>query len=434
MEADHDKAENTRLVWLVAWSLRSFARTASADEPAKAGERSGAPLRFHLRNTPTFHGVIQSLAADGSGVAVEQEPRTPISRRMALTEGDYLGLVAAHFVHNIPDGAVVARLSVTEVLDNHRCRFQVAADAAAKFKTGQEISLIRPYGSTSQEIQAVPSFAVVNEKANEALGMMTPSQAAKLNLSMARLKLIGLALLNYENAYTRLPPFASRGSDHKPLLSWRMLILPMLDEIALYKQFNRDEPWDSPTNKPLLDKMPEIYRDPIYGESTDHYTNYAAISGPGTVFPTDSASGRETNSSLRGISISQIADGTHDTLAMGSVSPKSKIPWTKPEDIVCDRNLPPLGQLGSFATPHKNAGKSAGVFASCDDRVLAIRSDIDMNLFLQLTTRAGGEAIDEAKIPQLPSIGEIELVLVISRVDGGSKASLEAEIMPDSDR
>jgi hypothetical protein len=64
-----------------------------------------------------------------------------------------------------------------------------------------------------------------------------------------------LAMLNYESANRHLPPAAIRDKDGKPLLSWRVAILPYLDEVELYKQFRLDEPWDSPHNSALIKKM-----------------------------------------------------------------------------------------------------------------------------------------------------------------------------------
>jgi hypothetical protein len=73
------------------------------------------------------------------------------------------------------------------------------------------------------------------------------------------LKQLALAMHNYHDVNGRFPPAASRGADDKPLLSWRVMILPYLEQEALYKEFNMDEPWDSEQNKKLLAKMPDIY-------------------------------------------------------------------------------------------------------------------------------------------------------------------------------
>src|SRR5262245_49932104 len=73
---------------------------------------------------------------------------------------------------------------------------------------------------------------------------------------------INLALINYHDAHGRLPPYASYDADGTPLLSWRVLILPFIEQHQLYSQFHLDEPWDSPHNIELLPLMPISYRAP----------------------------------------------------------------------------------------------------------------------------------------------------------------------------
>lgn len=94
-----------------------------------------------------------------------------------------------------------------------------------------------------------------------------PEDAAKLARDMARsrlnLKRLALAIHNYADTNQgQLPLAATVGKNGKALLSWRVELLPYLGEQALYNQFKRDEPWDSPHNKKLLGKMPAIYAPP----------------------------------------------------------------------------------------------------------------------------------------------------------------------------
>ena len=92
----------------------------------------------------------------------------------------------------------------------------------------------------------------------------SPEDAAKLARDMARsrlnLKKLALAMHNYNDTYGRLPLAATMGKNGKALLSWRVELLPYLEEQELYRQFKRDEPWNSPHNLKLLSKMPAVYR------------------------------------------------------------------------------------------------------------------------------------------------------------------------------
>ncbi len=76
-------------------------------------------------------------------------------------------------------------------------------------------------------------------------------------------KQIGLALHNYHARHNAFPPAYSVGKDGAPLLSWRVLILPFLDQNDLFREFHLDEPWDSPHNRTLIAKMPVTYRCPV---------------------------------------------------------------------------------------------------------------------------------------------------------------------------
>jgi len=103
------------------------------------------------------------------------------------------------------------------------------------------------------------------------------------------LKRIGQALRQYRAKYGSFPPAYIAGEQGRPMHSWRVLLLPYLDEdsLALYRQYNFKEPWDSPRNLALASRMPAVYRCPSdvqESESGSAETSYVGITGPGTVF------------------------------------------------------------------------------------------------------------------------------------------------------
>jgi hypothetical protein len=98
-----------------------------------------------------------------------------------------------------------------------------------------------------------------------------------------QLRQIALALHNYHDAVGTFPPPASSSRDGKPLLSWRVLILPYLEQDALYREFHLDEPWDSPHNKRLIDRMPAIYA-PVIKKAPRGTTWLQFLVGPGAIF------------------------------------------------------------------------------------------------------------------------------------------------------
>src|SRR5947209_5662222 len=127
-------------------------------------------------------------------------------------------------------------------------------------------------------------------------------EAARRAQCVNNLKQIGLGLHNYLSANGSFPPAAITDADGKPLLSWRVAILPFIEEPGFHREFKLDEPWDSPHNMALLSRMPRPYLCPSEppGSGT---TTYQVIVGPGTLFP----DGKVTT-------LAEITDGTANTL------------------------------------------------------------------------------------------------------------------------
>jgi RNA polymerase sigma factor (sigma-70 family) len=153
--------------------------------------------------------------------------------------------------------------------------------------------------------------------------------------SMNNLKQIDLAQHNYHDVNGH---FANNLTDNQgtKLLSWRVAILPYLNEAALFNQFKLNEPWDSPHNKKLLGRMPKVFRLPTQAENATG-TFYQGFAGPGTMF--DPAGP---------VRISDVVDGTSNTIFI--VEAGSAVPWTKPEDLPYDP-AKPLPKLGDASSP-----------------------------------------------------------------------------------
>lgn len=195
--------------------------------------------------------------------------------------------------------------------------------------------------------------------------------------SVNNLKQLALAAHNYEAVNGHFPPAVVLGKDGKTPHSWRVALLPYIEQAELYNEYRFDEPWDGPHNKKLLDRMPALYAVPGSGAEPTH-AGYFTLTGKATLFP-------EGN----GVKISEITDGTSNTIMF--VEARREIPWTKPEDIPFDpeKALPELGG-------HIEGGFEA---ALADGSVRVIGSGIEENLLKALITRAGGEVIDSSQIP-----------------------------------
>lgn len=153
-------------------------------------------------------------------------------------------------------------------------------------------------------------------------------EAAHRNLAQAKMKQVGLAILNYEAAYGRFPARAVF-KDGKPLLSWRVMVLPYLQDADLYKDFHLDESWDSPHNKALISRMPSVFSDPDgFVSGTTHFV---VPVGKGLMFDGDKT-----------VRLADIANSA--STIMLAEADKSVV-WTKPEDL--DVNLQePMSGLG----------------------------------------------------------------------------------------
>lgn len=161
------------------------------------------------------------------------------------------------------------------------------------------------------------------------LGMALPAvQTARefttrLN-SDNNLKQLGLAFHNYESAYSHFPERAKTDEDGNQLLSWRVLLLPFLEEGRLYEKFNLDEPWDSEQNKALLAEMPDVYKNPRL-ELPEGYTCYVA--------PYGGKDEKRTIWDIEKCSFRNVTDGTSNTIMFVQVNADAAVPWTKPDDF-----------------------------------------------------------------------------------------------------
>jgi hypothetical protein len=172
-----------------------------------------------------------------------------------------------------------------------------------------------------------------------AVGLLVPAvqktrEAAARMQSSNNLKQIALAALNYESAYGRYPAAYSVDQRGKPLLSWRVHLLPFLEQDALYKEFHLDEPWDSPHNKKLIAKMPPAYRSPA-SAAAPGMTNYEGVRGKDTMFP-----------GAQGVKIAEVTDGTANTILVVEVSDRKAVTWTRPDDFAFNDKNPADGLVG----------------------------------------------------------------------------------------
>jgi hypothetical protein len=149
-------------------------------------------------------------------------------------------------------------------------------------------------------------------------------RAQRVALSMSAqspLNQLSVALQNYHLTYGSLPPAVVTDSNGKAMHSWRVLILPFIEEgNALYQRYDFSEPWNSINNSKLLDQMPRIFHSPSERPSSK-FTNMVAIAGQGTAFPSD-----------KSVRYDEMKDGLENTALLTEIT-LSTIPWTQPVDL-----------------------------------------------------------------------------------------------------
>lgn len=204
------------------------------------------------------------------------------------------------------------------------------------------------------------------------LGASAVSASAR-QIAINNMKHIMLALHNYLDVNGHFPPPVLTGPDGKTPYSWRVAILPYIEQTSLYERYKFDEPWDSENNKRVLEQMPPVLRD-LTAEPDSKNTSYFALVGAETCF------GERDG---KGTRLAEILDGTANTIMV--VEAKRDVPWTKPEDIVYDSARPMLG-LGGIRPADFLTG-----FA--DGSVHAVSKTIDDEVLQKLITRADGKSV-----------------------------------------
>jgi hypothetical protein len=191
--------------------------------------------------------------------------------------------------------------------------------------------------------------------------------------STNNLKKIALAVHSYADEHDGRFPADIVDKDGKPILSWRVHLLPYLEQAGLHKQFKLDQAWDSDANKKLLAKMPRVFHDPRVKVKADGHTVYQGFAGPGALFEP----GKQAQ-------FASITDGTSNTIMC--VESSVAVAWTKPADLPFDekKDLPDFGK----------AYASKPLIAMCDGstRVLDLTRTSAQTIKAAITT-SGGEVL-----------------------------------------
>jgi Protein of unknown function (DUF1559) len=187
---------------------------------------------------------------------------------------------------------------------------------------------------------------------------------------------IAAALRAYAEQNGSFPPAALADGAGKPLLSWRVLLLPYLGRSDLYVRFDFSKAWDDPANAALVREIPDVYTDG--SDDGSGHTDYAGVSGGKQIFAGASAylGG--------GVKPASVTDGTGMTIGVGPVGSQVTIPWTSPGDVAIGSHLK-LGQADGFA----GNGGVCTPLAFLDGKVFTYLNDLSTATVKRWSTLAG---------------------------------------------
>ncbi len=219
------------------------------------------------------------------------------------------------------------------------------------------------------------TFSDLKEEVTTLADSMRQLSAARQNtVKQSAIRQLGLAMHNYHDVWNCFPSWNSPNNDSENKgLSWRVYLLPYLDQSALYQQFHLDEAWDSEHNKTLIQKMPDVFK--TEGVEEAGKTSFHVFLGEKTPL------GSKENRSIR-----EVTDGTSNTLMIVQAGPDKAEIWTKPTGLEYDPE-DPLKCLG-------NVGEQFLVLL-CDGSSRFLDSTIDKATFRRLIEHSDDEVVGD---------------------------------------
>jgi hypothetical protein len=208
---------------------------------------------------------------------------------------------------------------------------------------------------------------IINEGLKNVVG------AAGNAKGMNDLKQMSLAMHSFHDNHGYLPPMQSNPQRHANL-SWRVDLLPYLEQENLYRQIHLNEPYDSPHNRQFWSQMPVVYASPDM-DPTQGQTRYQVFRGPNTPF----------NGQRR--TFNNIQDGTSNTIMIAESS--RAVNWMAPDDIPF-QNSPGGYQPFGLGAP----GKSVFLVAMCDGSTRQVPRTVDPITLQGMITADGGEVVN----------------------------------------
>ena len=203
--------------------------------------------------------------------------------------------------------------------------------------------------------------------------------------SNTHLQRIAQAMRAYHDAYNSYPPAYIPDSNGRPMHSWRVLLLPYLDEMAIYGRYDFNKPWDE--QDPAIEaplEMPAVYSSPADEDGqVEGHTSFVVIVGNRTMFP-----------GARAIRSEQIRDGLSATI-MVVERHNSQIPWYQPEDLRSEKMRFEVNGRGQEVASNHTGG---AWLVMANGKTYFVREQLSPDYLQSLITIDGGERVPLSEI------------------------------------
>ncbi|RCS40673.1 DUF1559 domain-containing protein [Bremerella cremea] len=231
--------------------------------------------------------------------------------------------------------------------------------------------------------------------------IMLPAQLAKQEeVTINHMQAIARAMLAYYDTHDHFPPAFTPDAKRRPLTSWRVSLLPFLEEEALAQQYDDQQPWDSPANRKHAETTPKPFQGPL-ADCLPGQTPFCVVVGPDTMFTGNKIKGQlvptfydpYTNKPqppvrLQGTQYEDCLDGTVNTLLFYA-DLEHPVTWSEPTDVS------PETFIARYSKQDLQQKRLYVAFVSGD--VVRI-TKIDPQNILNLLNRHDGESVEYEKI------------------------------------
>lgn len=367
-----------------------------------ARERDLAPAPFTaLAKAKTALFTIK--LGEGMEIHAEAAFGTAAEAQAAATAiGEVLGLAKEGMPtlkHHVAQ-AVVEEPDVSKELYDLLPKFEEMIGELKPQTTGTTVALDARLRVPAASLAFLPVQAVnllgseataVFRAVDDSLG--APREAPRLPRpsSAAALKKLAEGLEKYRAEHGRYPPPAILSPTGKPLLSWRVALLPYLGEEALYREFRLDEPWNSEHNRALLDRIPAAFKGAFpYGGRTP----FRIVTGQAAGF---------TERAQQGPALADFTAGPVQSVLVTEAF--REVPWTRPESLklIPEFPLPRMADDDAYGFARVGGGQLLEGFyvLMADGKVRFFEKKTDLKTRRALLTRVRDERLPEDKLGEV---------------------------------